>query len=104
MNKYLLTALYVMAGCAVAVPSGRCGGIPVGADVCRLLTAVGQEGAETDDPRVIRELIALLTEEAPASEVQEIPEAYHFSVCLFSAATSKQGWTEHPIRAPGMVL
>ena len=44
MNKYLLAALYVMAGCVVTMPSGTRGEtVPVGTNSYRLLISSAQK-------------------------------------------------------------
>ena len=44
MNKYLLAALYVVAGCVVTIPSGgRNESVPVGRDSYRLLISSTQK-------------------------------------------------------------
>ncbi|MDR2130163.1 MAG: hypothetical protein LBP56_03195 [Odoribacteraceae bacterium] len=98
MNRYLVTALYVMAGCAVVVTPG--GGFPPGIDGCcqlfadRVGTTVQVDG---------REMTAAARGREACLEHFFLPSCMEARVFLVVCYTGHRApaVTAHPIRAPG---
>lgn len=103
MNRYLIAALYVMAGCVVTVPLKVQGNSePLRGERCRLIitTAVKTVSEYTVDSGVVQAMPGLV------SEYNRLPELF-FHETVFSAGYRDTecivatGCTSHKIRAPG---
>lgn len=105
MNRYLLAALYVMAGCAVTVPlkAQECGGL-FKADRCRpvIATTLKVVAACTEDSKAEHHWATGLSCDYALRAREREDEKMAFPT---DAACSKAGplcHITHKIRAPGM--
>lgn len=102
MNRYLIAALYVMAGCVVTVPLKVQGNPePLRGERCRLIitAAVKTVSEYTGDREVVQAMPDLV------SEYNRLPEPF-FHETVFSAGyrdsecITATEYTSHKIRAP----
>lgn len=101
MNRYLITALYVMAGCAVTFPSGVYrGGMPVGTDSYRLIVSTTDKGSLKIDKKILHEIIALLTDCQECFVFSDSEETTSPSGRPYYISYNIPEGDAHPIRAP----
>lgn len=101
MNRYLIAAIYVMAGCVVTIPSGVCrGSIPVGTDSYRLLISANEKGSVHVDKKMADEFFKVLVENHNFPTSENTSENDFFSDPVYSVH-STTGVKANPIRAPG---
>lgn len=105
MNKYLLAALYVVAGCVATIPIGiRGGSVPVGTDSYRLLVSSTEKVITISTEKKSVDDLAYGLFTSPYFEISvDVIE-----VCFSSALVERPGWkvpevTANPIRAPGEI-
>lgn len=103
MNRYLIAALYVMAGCVVAVPLKVQGSPePLRGERCRLVI--------TATVKVVSQYVTDQEEESISWEVSPeyfwLPDIAADHICFSSAYSIEEqiqfpSYTSHKIRAPG---
>ncbi len=104
MNKYLIAALYVFAGCVATLPIGvRAGNVPVANDSYRLLISSPSEKIITvcTDKRTADDLdYGVFNHQNYLASIDSVKVYYTYSPLVLP------GWkvpevTANPIRAPG---
>lgn len=103
MNKYLLAALYVVAGCVVTIPSGgRNESVPVGRDSYRLLISSTQKIITVAlEKKSVDELAFDMFGNSGLTVIADLI-ADHFSYLLVALpGFGSPDVTANPIRAPG---
>ena len=104
MNKYLIAALYVFAGCVATLPIGvRAGNVPVANDSYRLLISSPTEKIITvcTDKRTADDLdYGVFSHQNYLASIDSVKVYYTYSPLVLP------GWkvlevTANPIRAPG---
>lgn len=102
MNKYLIAALYVMAGCVAAFPVGTRGSVmPAGADGYRLLmTPTEKVVTVACEQKSVEKIVPGRSDKAPRRR----PRTER--ITDISREVVQPGWkvpeiTANPIRAPG---